>query len=95
MNKIQEAFEKWKGNKTAWDTSLENTFKAGWLTAIAAVKEGGPMFEGVDTEWLYSVLRHADKNPDYFPDIAAGKRPIYQEEAELFNTPLYKLPEDV
>ena len=41
MSKMREAFEKWKGSKTVWDTSLEQVFESGYQAAIADVKAGG------------------------------------------------------
>jgi hypothetical protein len=42
-----------------------------------------PHFKDVDVEWLRSVLRHADKNPDYFPEVQAGKYTLDGDSAEV------------
>ncbi len=37
----------------------------------------------VDADWLYSVLRYADKNPDTFPEVAEGKITLEGSDAQI------------
>lgn len=68
-----------------------------WLEKFASLflaaytEQQEPALKGVDTEWLTSVLRYAEKNPDYFPEIADGKYSVCGEDAEFIST-LYDAP---
>lgn len=44
----------------------------------------------VDADWLYSVLRYADKNPDQFPDAAEDKITLDTDDVQIIIDALNK-----